>query len=214
MKSALRIAFAAVAGLFVASWAIAAPCKPSADTIVELRVREEPVEAFRPITLAELQALSANVKRPPHAVLGFYAGSVGYAVQSMSREITRPEDGERCPGYRLEAALVSVDRRIAVGSDLATSPCMLRAATEHYRLHAEAASVALRRFAAGLQARLGPAIDTHIRSRPVDPRELRAYVDSLMDKAVASFTTSIPGVQREVDTEAEIRRLSAQCQET
>ena len=85
---------------------------------------------------------------------------------------------------------------------------------EHYRHHAAAASLALHRFASDLSARLGPEIEQHMRSQPGTPQQLRQYVDTLLDGAVNRFTASLAEVQQQVDTESEIRRLSAPCEET
>ena len=109
--------------------------------------------------------------------------------------------------------MVVVDRRIAVASDLAGLPCPQRAALDHYRRHAAAASLALRGFAADLQVRLGAEIAGWLRSRSRTSAELRELTDRLFDAALGTFNASLPQVQRTVETKDEIERLSAPCDE-
>lgn len=209
MINLIKAATIVVAGVFVAFGAIAAPCGALSKTSVEVDVREAPITIVRDITLSDLRVMSARLpQQPAHAVLGFYAGTVGYAIRSIE-----VRDARSCPNFQLDADLVAVDRRIAVANDLAGPPCRLRAAMEHYRHHAAAASLALHRFASNLPATLGPEIEQHIRSQPGTPEELRQYIDTLLDGAVDHFMTSLTQVQEGVDTESEIRRLSAPCDE-
>jgi hypothetical protein len=209
MIKLIKAATIVMAGVFVAFGALAAPCAALPNTSVEVDVREAPITMIRDITLSDVRVMSARLPRQPaHTVLGFYAGTVGYAIRSI--EVL---DAQSCPNFQLDADLVVVNRRIAVANDLAGSPCRLRAAMEHYRHHAAAASLALHRFASNLPATLGPEIEQHIRSQPGTPEELRQYIDSLLDGAVDRFTTSLTQVQEGVDTESEIRRLSAPCDE-
>ena len=215
MTNPMKAAMIVAAGVFVSSGAIAAPCDTLSNTSVEVDLQEAPIDMIRDITLADLRAMSAQLRRQPaHPVLGFYAGTVGYAVRSIGVQDAPSANGPACPGLRLEADLIAVDRRIAIANDLAGSPCRLKAAVEHYRHHAAAASLALHRFASELPARLGPEIEQHIRSQPGTPQQLRQYIDTLLTGAVDSFTASLAQVQQEVDTESEIRRLSAPCDET
>ena len=215
MISVIKAAVIVVGGVFVASGANAAPCSTLPSTAVEVDVQEARIVMIRDIASADLRAMSARVGRPSvHPVLGFYAGTVGYSVRSIEVQDAQSANGPACSGFRLEAALVAVDRRIAIAKDLAGSPCRLRAAVEHYTRHAAAASLALHRFATELPATLGPEIEQHIRSQPGTSEELRKFVDSLLDGAVDRFTASLAQVQQEVDTESEIRRLSAPCNET
>lgn len=215
MISSIKVMTIAVVGLFVASTVNAAPCNRLLDISVEVKVRETPITMIGDITLADLRAMSAQLQRPArHAVLGFYAGTVGYAVRSIEVLDAQSSNGPACPAFRLEADLVAVDRRIAIAQDLAGSPCRLRAAVEHYRRHAAAASLALHRFASELPAQLVPEIQQYMRSHPGPSQELRQHVDMLLKNAVDRFTASVAQVQQEVDTESEIHRLSAPCSET
>ena len=50
-----------------------------------------------------------------------------------------------------------------------------------------------------------------IQSQQGTPDELRQYVNTLLDAALDSFSASLPKLQRNVDTEVEIQRLSAPC---
>ena len=89
---------------------------------------------------------------------------------------------------------------------------------EHYRRHAEAASLALQRFAAELPGALGPEVDRYVRSRPRPPQaddgDLRRYVDILLGQSVETFTASLANVQAAVDSPEEIHRLTVPCGET
>lgn len=216
MIKSVKIAILLLAGVFLASNnVVAAPCKKLPGTSVEVDVQEAPITMIGNMTLAGLGAMSARAPQlPGHAVLGFYAGTIGYAVRSIEVQDARSFKDPACLTFQLEADLVAVDRRIAIAKDLASSPCRLKAAVEHYRRHAAAASLALHRFASELPAQLGPEIQQHMRAQPGTPQELRRYVDTLLDGAVDRFTASLAQVQEDVDTESEIRRLSAPCDET
>ena len=89
---------------------------------------------------------------------------------------------------------------------------------KHYLRHAEAASLALQRFAAELPGALGPEIDRYVRSRPRPPQaddgDLRRYVDILLGQSVETFTASLANVQAAVDSPEEIHRLTVPCGET
>lgn len=214
MTNPVRAGMIAMAGVLLATRAIAAPCG-TLEVSIEVDVQEAPIAMVRDVTLADLRAMSARLQRvPAHAVLGFYAGAVGYAVRSLEIGGAGSTEGTACPGFRLEADLVAVDRRIDIAKDLTRSPCRLRGAVEHYRHHANAASLALHRFAVGLPSKLGPEIREHIRSQPGTSQELRLYVDTLLDAAVDSFTNSLAEVHEKVDAGNEIQRLSAPCDET
>jgi len=215
MSNPMKAAMIVAAGIFVACGAIAAPCGTLPNTSVEVVVQEAPISMIQDITLEDLRVISAQVRWPPaHPVLGFYASTVGYAARSIEIHDTRLANGPGCLGFQLEADLVAVDRRIAIAKDLPGPPCRLRATVEHYRHHAAAASLALHRFASGLPAKIAPKFEQHLRSQPGTPKELRQYVDGLLDAAVERFMRSLVQVQDEVDTANEIRRLSAPCDET
>ena len=120
-----------------------------------------------------------------------------------------------CPGVRIQADLVVVDRRIVVASNLSNTSCLLGIALDHYRLHATAAQVALREFASGLPAAIAPEVDRYVRGRPDMPRDgdrdLRAFVDALLDRAVAEFSANLPEAQAKVDFPEEVRTLTTPC---
>ena len=78
MTTPIKAVVILMAGVFVTSGAIAAPCSTPLNTSVEVNVQEAPIIIARDITLADLRAISARLQRPPpHAVLGFYVGTVG-----------------------------------------------------------------------------------------------------------------------------------------
>ena len=204
-----------VAGLFFVSGAIADPCERQPNTSVEVAVQEAPLVIMQDITLADLSAMATRLKRQPaHPVLGFYAGTVGYKFDSLTVGSAPSANDPACLTFQLKAELVVVDRRVAVASDLASSPCRLRAALEHYRHHAAAASLALHRFAAELQVKLEAEIERHTQLQPSTPEALRRYIDGLLDDGVGNFHSSLSIVQKDVDTESEIHDLSAPCDRT
>ena len=216
MINPMMTAIPVAAGVFmVACGAVAAPRGKAPNTSVEVGVQEAPIVMSRDFTLADLKAMSAQLRTSPaHPVLGFYAGTVGYALQSIevldAQSATRPA----CPGFRLAANIVVTDRRIEIANDLAGPPCQLKAAVEHYQHHAAAASTALHRFASELPAKLGPEIEQRIRLQPGTPQQLRNYIDALLSDAIDSFVASLSQVQQDVDTESETRQLSTPCDET
>ncbi len=89
-----------------------------------------------------------------------------------------------CPGVRIQADLVVVDRRIVVASNLSNTSCLLGIALDHYRLHATAAQVALQEFASGLPAAIASEVDRYVRARPDMPRDGGPSVGALLDGAV------------------------------
>lgn len=197
-----------VAATITATGTGAASCKKSPEISVELNVQEAAINIVQDISLESLRTASARFSQhPAHAVLGFYAGTIGYVLNVF--EISPGETG--CLGFRLKADLMAVDRRIAIASDLVSSPCRLRAALDHYRHHAAAASLALHRFAAELPAKLSLEIEQYIQARQPTPNEARQNVDALLDAAVGNLTASLPQVQKSVDTADEIQSLSTSC---
>ncbi len=201
--------------------AYAASCVPSIGTLVQVGVTEAPIAIVERFSLADLDAMSAQAGQARnHPALGFYIGSVGFVLRRatmLSERMTR-EGALACPRLEVEAELVAVERAIAIASDLKNTECLRRAALEHYNRHAGAASAALHQLAAGLQNRLGPRIDQYLMGRsssvPARGERLHAYIESLMDEAVAAFTSSLREVQSAVDTPAEVRMFVASCQDT
>jgi len=199
----------------------AATCERRPAVAVEVGVREAPIIALDDLSLSDLQEMSAQSKRrPAHPVLGFYTGTVGYAlrrVDIISEALLTP--GARpCPQLDIQAELVAVDRRIAVANDLSAVPCRLWAAAEHYQHHAAAASLALHQFASKFSRQLELEMNQYLRHHagmsqaqlPV----LRQYVSSFLDRAVATFSGALVGIQASVDTHQEIQSLSASCSDT
>lgn len=217
----LQAAFVFIAIVMAVSGARAAACDRGPAITVEVGVSEVPVILHEDISLAELQEMSAQLRRPPiHPVLGFYAGTIGYALRRMDvlTEATPTMDARSCPQLDVRAELVAVDRRIVVASDLSDVPCRLRAAIEHYQHHAVAASLALHQFASGLPSKLEAELDRYVRSHPssfpADRLNLRQYVDGLLEHAVKTFSASLADIQANVDSPDEIRTLSALCGDT
>lgn len=199
----------------------AATCKRRPAVAIEVGVREAPIIALDDLSLSDLQEMSAQSKRrPTHPVLGFYTGTVGYALRRVDiiSEASPTPDARPCPQLDIQAELVAVDRRIAVANELSAVPCRLWAVAEHYRHHAAAASLALHQFASRLSRQLELEINQYLRRHaglsqarlPV----LRQHVNSVLDHAVAAFSGALGGVQASVDTPQEIQSLSASCSDT
>lgn len=213
MVQAIKATLVVAATLMMASQAAAAPCPGQSAPVVEVDVQEAPVTMYGELSLLELQAMSAQIRyAPAHPVLGFYTGTVGYALRGMDvQEVPSGINGKSCPRLTIQADLVVVDRRVAVANDLSVSPCRLKAAVKHYRHHATAASLALHRFAAELPAKLGSEIEQHVQDGLDASQGLRRYVESLLDHAVESFSASLAHVQASVDTPGEVQSLLAPC---
>ena len=196
-----------------------AACSSASVVLAEIAVREAPLVTQRTLTLADLRAMAAQLgRRVVHPVLGLYSGTIGYAVRDVEVTVSPPaaQRDAMCPGVHIRADLIVADRRIVVASDLSSTPCLLKAALDHYRRHASAAQVALQRFASALPGAIGPEVDRHMRERSNMPRDggqdLRDYVGALLDRAVADFTASLAEVQAEVDSPEEVRRLTTPCE--
>lgn len=193
-----------------------ASCDGLAPTRLVVSVGEQPLTRRRDLSLAMLGALSEQARhRPNHAILGFYAESVGFVSPEFEVLTEAPAGvsrGAPCPHLEIRSELVAVARQIAIASDLRRSPCLLRAATAHYERHAEIASRALHRFAAELPATLGPEIDRYVRSRPSPPApdddQLRGVVEGLLTLSVARFTARLAVIQEAADTPDEVRSLA------
>lgn len=129
-----------------------ASCDGFAPTRLVVSVGEQPLTRRRDLSLATLRALSEQARhRPNHAILGFYAGSIGFVPPEFEVLTEAPAGVSRgvpCPHLEVRSELVAIDRQVAIASDLRRSPCLLRAAIAHYERHAEIASRALHRFAA------------------------------------------------------------------
>jgi hypothetical protein len=196
------------AAAFATTGVSAATCAGPTNISVEINVQEAPITIVRDIPLENLRAVSARLpQQPTHLVLGFYAGTIGYVL----RDIEMSSDGPACLGFWLKADLVAVDRRIAIASYLVASPCRARAALDHYRHHAAAASVALHRFASELPANLRLEIEQYIQLQKLTSGAARQYADALLDAAVGDLSASLHQAQKKVDTEVAIQRLSASC---
>lgn len=179
---------------------------------------EAPLVVHDELSLADLQAMSAQSGQPPaHPVLGFYLGSVGYSLLSI-KVAGAGGRGKACPHLAVRARLVAVNHRIAVASDLSAKPCRLRAVVGHYQGHAAAASSALHRLASDLPRDLVDDIDRYLQGRPVLPEaensNLRAFVSSRLDHAVGAFTATLGRVHDEVDSRDDVRALSAPYSDT
>lgn len=204
----------------VAARVHAAPCRSSPSAVVDIDVRETPIVMQSDLSLADLRAMSANLAHPPaHEALGFYTGTVGYTITHIGRVPGPKTTGSTsCPRFEVKAALVAVERRIAVGTDLSNTPCRLRAAVEHYGHHAEAASQALHQAAEALSKTLETEIDRAFQSNPGPPRAEDPVsvpgVRKALDQAVETLTASLAAVQAAVDTPSEIRKLSTACGDT
>jgi len=193
-----------------------ASCDGLAPTRLVVSVREQPLTRRRDLSLAMLGALSEQARhRPNHAILGFYAGSVGFVPPEFGILTEAPAGVSRgvpCPHLEVRSELVAIDRQVVIASDLRRSPCLLRAATAHYERHAEIASRALHRFAAELPATLGPEIDRYVRIRPLLPQagndQLRSIVEGLLTRSVTEFTARMAMLQEAADTPDEVRNLA------
>jgi hypothetical protein len=215
----VRVAFTAIVAVSMGSAARAA-CGPLAVAAIDVAVREVPLVTQQDLSLADLQAMAAQLGRAAaHPVLGLYIGTVGYAVRDVDVSAKAPASQGKasCPQVRIRADLVVVDRRIVVASDLSSTPCLFAAALDHYQRHAAAAHVALQEFASALPGALGPGIDAYVRNRIVregDDPDLRAYLDRLLDRSVATFMASLAEVQAGVDSPDQVRRLTTPCEAT
>lgn len=155
--------FLPVAASLATGVAAHAACGPASAVLVEVAVREAPLVIERNLSVADLQAMSAQLGgRVAHPILGLYAGTVGYTVRDLQVVVGPPGAfaQARCPGLRIQADLVVVDRRIVIASDLSGTSCLLGAALDHYRRHATAAQVALQEFPSSLPAAIAPEVDT------------------------------------------------------
>jgi hypothetical protein len=221
MVRMLQAAFILTAIVMAVSGARAATCDRDPAVAVEVGVREAPIILHDDLSLSDLREMSARLRRPPaHPVLGFYAGTIGYALLRMDllSEASPTLDARPCPLLGVRAELVAVDRRIVVASDLSAAPCRRRAAIEHYQHHAAAASLALHQLASGLPGRLESEIDRYVRRHPAlsqaDRLDLHQYVDGLLERAVKTLSASMADIQASVDSVDEIRSLSAPCGDT
>lgn len=207
MVNIRHAAFVLIAFVVAASGAEAATCDQPPAVAIEVDVHEAPIIKLDNLSISDLQGMSARLKhRSAYPVLGFYTGTVGYALPRVDILSDAPPtpDVKPCPQLVIQAELSAVDWRIAVASDLSAVACRLRAAAEHYRNHAAAASVALHRFASELPNRLGPEINQYLRGHAglfeAQLPDLRQHVSSLLELTVATFSASLAGVQASVDT--------------
>ena len=221
MVNVPQAAFGLIALVMAVPGAQAATCSRRPAIAVQVDVHEAPIIAHDNLSLSELQRMAAQAKRPPaHPVLGFYTGTIGYTLQraDVLNEASPTLDAEPCPRLDIQAGLVAIDRRIAVARDLSAAPCRLRAATEHYRRHAAAASLALHRFAAELPRTLESEMERYVLSHPglsqAQQPDVRQHVESLLDRAVKMLSASLAEIQAGVDTPSEVRSLSTACGET
>lgn len=195
-------------------------CSGHSPVTLEVAVRQAPLSVRTDFTLADLSRMAVQLsRRPPHPVLGFYIGTVGYAQPRVEVDtVPLGRDPRACQCVRVQAELVVTDRRIEIGRDLPGGPCRFRAALAHYRRHADAASLALERFAAELPGRLAPEIERNVAGHPVQPGAddpaLLDYIGHLLDQAIGVFSASLTGVQAELDTPQEAQALTISCGDT
>jgi len=146
--------------------------------------------------------------RPNHAILGFYAGNVGFVLPEVEILTETPAGATRgVPHLLLEvrSELVAMENQLAITGDLRRSSCLLRAATAHHQRHAEAASPeALQRFGAELPTTLGPEIGRNVHSRPFLPKagndQMRSFIEGTLPRSVAEFTARLAVLQELADT--------------
>lgn len=221
MVNMLQAAFGLIALVMAVSGAQAATCGRRPGVAVQVDVHEAPIIIHDNFSLSDLQGMAAQTRRPPaHPVLGFYTGTIGYTLQrtDVLSEASPTLDARPCLQLDVQAGLVAVDRRIAVARDLSAVPCRHQAATEHYRHHAAAASLALHRFAAELPRKLEAEMEQYVLSHPglsqAQQPDVRQHVESLLDRAVKTLSASLVEIQASVDTPSEIRSLSISCSDT
>lgn len=194
----------------------AAAGKCGGSTSVEVAVHQAPLSVRTDFSFADLSGISAQLsQKPPHPVLGFYKGSVGYVLHSVDVDAAPQRDGERCPRVRVQAGLVATDRQIEIGKELQRYPCRFHAVLAHYRHHAAAAALALESFALSLPPKLQSEIDVYVAGHPVRSgasiAALRSYIGELLDRAVGIFSRSLTSIQAGVDTPQEVRALVTSC---
>lgn len=167
------------------------------------------------VTLDQLRSASERLgQTPTHPVLGFYAGTIGYAIPTTRLPLGALNGGSQCSDARVEVDLLVVDRRIAIASELTEEPCLYKAALDHYRRHAEAASAALRQFALTVQGKFQSDFGADGASTKDDFDALRRGVAGEVDAALQEFDVSLRRLQRALDADRDAQRLSAPCEPT
>lgn len=186
---------------------------PAQVRVTQLAVSEAPLAIQSNFSRDELQAMASELsQRPPHPVLGFYRGTVGYRI-GLARG-TVPSTASSCSlPIEVQLQLVVPERMIELAKELRSDPCLWRAALAHYQRHATAASQALHSFAPELAAALPQKIDGGEQdlSTATGRVALEQRLGAFIDAALAVFSQSLATIGVEVDGSAEARALGAGC---
>ena len=157
-----------------------------------------------------LEEIAARAKRaeqtPPHRPLGFYLGRIVYKID------WRPYSADGCAErFQAVAALALTDRRIEIGRELESNPCLYGEAVAHYARHAAADETAFQKFATEIENLVRasllepPGADAAQRSR------IEEAIRSVIDAELKPLNRARSRIQDTVDTKEEIEKLKGSC---
>ena len=173
------------------------------ETAVRTEVVSDPVVVEKDYTAEELRARGgrhdAETASPHPRVLRCLTGYQFTVV---------PQSADVCSGFDVDVRLVSSKRVIELAKDLDGSPCMMKAALRHYRLHEAAQTAALEDSGRHLQ----PALRHFVGSRPaLNGTSMESLVTEFMTAWLDNYEAGIPGVRDRVDTAANVSALVHAC---
>jgi hypothetical protein len=192
-----------------------AQCDGASTVDTRVVAEREPVAAASNFSLdqiADLAKRSGNA--PGSAPLGFYTARVVDAVEvDVDHDV-----GVSCPPHiKVDLHLRLAQRRIEVGQEVVTKPCLYDVVLEHYRkkaaadddafavyVGAVAQELRVTRFA-GAAGRADGGLDETTRT------EVQQWVKSIVDQGWEPYHGARVAAQRAVDTPDEMRRLSRAC---
>lgn len=192
---------------------ISTTCSPMPDAVARVIAEVDDITVGSAFTLRQIEDLSRRSGRTvKHRPYGFYA--------SETRNVVKVQvDGAptaQCPGLvAVQFTVKLTNRHIQVASDLLPDECRMRAATDHYRLHADADAAVIREY-------LPVLIDTFART-PL-PAVIGTFGNSSQDHASVAnamksiarpILTEMTDAQTRaidaVDTPDEVKRLEGAC---
>jgi uncharacterized membrane protein YebE (DUF533 family) len=165
-------------------------------------------------TLEQIAALAKRSGAQDSAPRGFYMARVTEQIQV---NLDHEAGGGCIPRIMIELHPRLAERRIEIGGEIVTSPCLYDAVLDHYRAKAAADDAAFAAYAdivaarprkitfALPAARADGALDDMTRT------EIEHRVKSVVDHARPPFHDARVAARHAVDTPDELRRLSQAC---
>jgi len=193
----------------------AAPCDGALQADTRVIAEREPVAAASNFSLDQIAKLAKRSgTAPDSAPLGFYTAQI---TDSVDVSLEHGVGGACLPHIKVELHLQLARRRIEIGREVVSKPCLYDAVLTHYRKKAAADDAAFAAYVDAVAAALratpfaGAAAHAEAGLDDTTRTEAERWVTSVVDPLLQSFHGARAAAQRAVDTPEELRNLAQAC---